>query len=702
MLRTVLRPLAVDTRAGFGRSFMKRFQRLFTILLASACLMAPVRATQAPPAHTQAPTAVPVETQGIPSGGNTQAPEAPSPCESGMTGPVQPSQAGEAPAPEISEDPPLFQESADPETPDAPEPPPALPDSPPAPDVPVEGESPEAPEVPDVPEVPQEPSVVLGLAGSQPVSIPIVQNLYQDCDALYRTMEALTSLPVQVQRPDGTVETVYLTVDWPALDNGTCVDCSAPGLYAESGTILLPDDTYVFAETASPVLTLPVEVIVPKTAFVLTAVDPQPLPPQVYAVESAGALSSLLRPQTWTVYEENGTPHTTAVEWDLSALSTPGLYTVTGSLTAPLHGVYAQDLVLPEWEAVISLQAPNEPDLNCCVLRDGAYLFPWVLPECGLDGVSASLWENGTLLADPSCALSWSEEGLQVHPEGLSTGAAYRLQVHFADCATGLLSFTYTDPLIITGYGPAPLPEEPPAPPKEEEPPAPPVQEPEAKEDPPAPSKPAIRPDADLNPSAPAQPPQAPPAASTVPGGVSGSSLLLMLEHDGQAEFSEEQMTALFSRESLWDLDIQEEDIFSVILRDEGENSFSIAVTRNGEFVEEFKEVQVVVPYQTETEAPILELLDEEGNVAAAGTYDPAQKLASFTLSSTGRYTITEKAPEVLPDTPPAEPDVSVPPAASTPAVTEPQQAPVTLYLIFAALFALCAAAFLVLRKKKP
>ena len=65
---------------------------------------------------------------------------------------------------------------------------------------------------------------------------------------------------------------------------------------------------------------------------------------------------------------------------------------------------------------------------------------------------------------------------------------------------------------------------------------------------------------------------------------------------DGAAQFTRDRMTVLFSKESIWDLDVQEEDVLSVLIKNEGENKFSIAVTCNGEFVEEFKDLQIQVP----------------------------------------------------------------------------------------------------------
>ena len=169
-----------------------------------------------------------------------------------------------------------------------------------------------------------------------------------------------------------------------------------------------------------------------------------------------------------------------------------------------------------------------------------------------------------------------------------------------------------------------------------------------------------------------------------------GAELLTMVS-EGPAQFSQDRMTLLFSRESIWDLDVKDEDVLSVLIKDEGEHSFSIAVTRNGEFLETFKDLQIQVPYETEAASPILHLTDEEGTIVAEGQYDSESGLAAFTLDRTGRYTIVEETaaePPVTSATPPVKPPAKpsqtspTPSAPSTaaprPAATSPMLLPAT------------------------
>ena len=195
------------------------------------------------------------------------------------------------------------------------------------------------------------------------------------------------------------------------------------------------------------------------------------------------------------------------------------------------------------------------------------------------------------------------------------------------------------------------------------------------------PAKPAIRPDEDLN-----TPTQASPPAKEI----LGADLLTMVSENG-VEFSENHLTVLFSKESIWDLGVKNEDVLSVLIKDEGEHSFSIAVTRNGEFVETFKDLQIQIPYKTDAECPLLILLDEEGNTAAEGTYDPQAELASFTVVHTGRYTIAEQTCEkpapVVPSVPTAPPSgPSAPSAPSAPSHSTVGNA--NMYLLPVALLA--------------
>ena len=498
------------------------------------------------------------------------------------------------------------------------------------------------PEIPPAEEV-VSPAVVLSVTCSEPIlPLCIVQNPFSDVRPLSDVLTRLSTVEAQVQLPDGTLEIITLLVDW-TLPQEYPLDTSVPGSYPQTGSILLPDDTYVFAQDISPTLTLPVEVTADPfevTSF-QEAISSQTVLALPQNSDPSAALPHL--PSVWECYEADGTPHLTAVQWDPSTadFSIPGVYTVFGMPELPLHGTLAAESTVPLLSAVISVQALNTPDLNAFSLMETSCFLPWVAPEGGVENGQILLsTEEGELSGE---GILLDASGLTIPFHILQQGTAYQLRVVFPTCETGVLSFSFDESFSLLDYdasqrgtGFLPPPEEPLP---EEAPEAPPEKLPDTA---PEESDRSDREETDKEdrPSRPHKDPAPPKKDAETPSReIRGSDLLTMVSN-GPAEISENRMTLLFSKESIWDLDLQEEDVLSVLLRDEGESSFSIAVTRNGEFVEEFKDLRIQIPYETQTLSPVLYLVDESGATVAQGEYE-AENGGSVEVTENDDGTVT-------------------------------------------------------------
>jgi len=684
---------------------MKGLQRCIAALLAAVFLTVSVCAATLPaapeaplpPVDSVTEPELPAEFGTLPETSAEPAPEAPAepgalpetPTEPTPELPAEPDILPETPAepaPETPAEPSVLPETPAEPAPETPAEPGVLPEPPaePAPEIPTEpgvlpeppaGPDPETPTEPEVlpetPPLPEEPpappSVVLSIVGGNNfLSLRLTQNYFSDFRPLPGVQEALSHVHAWVQSPDGTVSTMPLRVDW-SIPQEYPVRVDTLGFYPQHGAVLLPDDTYVFADGVPTVLTLPVEVI-DHDFTVSSFAEPADLP-AVYTVAQNGDLSPLLEelPTVWECYEADTTPHLAALRWDTSTvdLSSPGVYTLSATPDLPLHGTAAEDLAFPVMTVPVSVQSPDSPELHFPLLSDDACFFPWILPGEPAESPQLSLWtEEGPLDAD-AFGITWDEDGLTVPFSSLTRDTVYSLSLAFPDCATGTLTFSLEGDGFHTEYdaslrGQWVLPEEPQPEPEPEPAPEPLPEQPLPEKE---------KEDREERPSRPKNPkPSEPIPEGTPQKEILGADLLTMIS-DGPAAFSENHMTALFSKESIWDLDVKEEDILSVLLKAEGENAFSIAVTRNGVFVEEFKDLQIEVPYETETLSPVLTLVDESGSTVASGEYDSARSLAAFTIDRTGRYTIVEEQPPVTEEPVPVEPVI---PATPTPPSTPP------------------------------
>ena len=262
----------------------------------------------------------------------------------------------------------------------------------------------------------------------------------------YQTLYATVTAGEEIRQ-----ETFSVAWDFSAIDQTT------PGKYTAAGRIELPEG-YAFGEAVLQELQISVRVEEMPPA-VITSIEQWYPYTDAFAVQQGSeteALEALFAasPYYLECYAENGTSYTAVVEWDFSGidLNTVGLYHAAGRLTAPENTIFADRVDFPEISIPVSVQAPGSPDINCFLVRRGSLYFPWVTPPGNLDKVSIWLSENSGSWNRLESGVYVSQEMLSIATRLLTPGSSYRLQVDYDGGQTGILSFTYTDEIVLEGY----------------------------------------------------------------------------------------------------------------------------------------------------------------------------------------------------------------------------------------------------------
>lgn len=266
-----------------------------------------------------------------------------------------------------------------------------------------------------------------------------------------------------VQHPDGSTETITLTVNWDCFGYDVFrVDVTTPGSYTEIGRIQLPDDQTIFGEGVPSQLTVPVTVYVPDTPVEITYIqelEADFLFYSSYALEQYHDLSEvtgLLR-ETWVCEDANGHEYECPVSLDTSLVDTdtPGLYEITGTFLPPLHCTFPEELEVPSFTLSISVQAYGQPRLDCMQPSVWFLYFPWIARDMDLDNMKVWLSENDgewrELCLYDEVYLTEAELSLDTY--FLTEGSSYRLQVDYEGGQTGIASFDYDEGIIrFKGY----------------------------------------------------------------------------------------------------------------------------------------------------------------------------------------------------------------------------------------------------------
>lgn len=514
------------------------------------------------------------------------------------------------------------------------------------------------------------------------------------------------TLPLKSSPSDDDMEPIYLfalkyqTVSATVIENNesrserfsvcwdfSAIDQTTLGDYAATGRIELPEG-YCFGENVLKELVISVHVEKTPPAVIISIEQWYPYT-DAFALPQGSTeetLNHLLRfsPHHLECYTENKISYSALVEWDLSDIDfdTVGLYQAKGRLAAPENTEFADGIVFPEISIPVSIQAPGRPDINCVIAARGNLCFPWVTPPGDPDKINVWLSENDEPWKQLEDGVYAGKEMLSIKTYLLTSGNSYRLQVDYDGGQTGILSFTYSDELVLEGYykgdrdgGDA-----------KGNPPGsitqpPPEQNIDQKieqngdenkdENPDRENAPTDRTEnaSSMKPLSKAEAASDPkePSSSEIAfteffddttDRISGTRLLMMLQTGRQkASFSKQGITIRVPRASL-PKDIQNNDQIEVIIKKISDRSFSFSFCINGVSFDSLPGASVMLPYPQETTADSLYLCDENGTKVPVSDYDDAAKTAFFPIDHTGTYTMAaSKDPDSPAQTAKKKPD---------------------------------------------
>lgn len=514
------------------------------------------------------------------------------------------------------------------------------------------------------------------------------------------------TLPLKSSPSDDDMEPIYLfalkyqMVSATVIENNesrserfsvcwdfSAIDQTTLGDYAATGRIELPEG-YCFGENVLKELVISVHVEKTPPAVIISIEQWYPYT-DAFALPQGSTeetLNHLLRfsPHHLECYTENKISYSALVEWDLSDIDfdTVGLYQAKGRLAAPENTEFADGIVFPEISIPVSIQAPGRPDINCVIAARGNLCFPWVTPPGDPDKINVWLSENDEPWKQLEDGVYAGKEMLSIKTYLLTSGNSYRLQVDYDGGQTGILSFTYSDELVLEGYykgdrdgGDA-----------KGNPPGsitqpPPEQNIDQKveqngdenkdENPDRENAPTDRTEnaSSMKPLSKAEAASDPkePSSSEIAfteffddttDRISGTRLLMMLQTGRQkASFSKQGITIRVPRASL-PKDIQNNDQIEVIIKKISDRSFSFSFCINGVSFDSLPGASVMLPYPQETAVDSLYLCDESGIKIPVSDYDDAAKAASFPIDHTGTYTMAaSKDPDSPAQTAKKKPD---------------------------------------------
>lgn len=292
-------------------------------------------------------------------------------------------------------------------------------------------------------------------------AVTIIQNTTQNNQPLLDMIMHLLNVTAISQLPDGTTETVTLSVDWNVGNfYAPQIDVSVPGSYEEHGRILLPDG-YEFADNVLQEIIIPVEVIVPPEPIVITSIEAFPELADAYAFPLGTSITEIIASCSlenyWNCYDASGTLYITNIYWDFSNIApmTAGIYEIIGQIQPPEHTVFAETLNVEKIVIPISIQKPGKPDINCCYAGRGRFIFPWITPPGSLDEIKVWISEENSAWNSYSrddSQVYWDAYTLILDTSLFTAGKSYRLQVDYDGGSTQILSFTYNQYPQIHSY----------------------------------------------------------------------------------------------------------------------------------------------------------------------------------------------------------------------------------------------------------
>lgn len=140
--------------------------------------------------------------------------------------------------------------------------------------------------------------------------------------------------------------------------------------------------------------------------------------------------------------------------WDFSQVdvNAPGVYKVTGTFAAPEGCTVDQELTVLGAAAYITVQRPDQPEVQtCCVVGVDVLFFPMIL-DCftdeQLDNLQVYLLENNEDKEIGKNNFYFDRKGLYLKKSVLKAGREYGIYVTYPGGSTGVYTFVYGGELI--------------------------------------------------------------------------------------------------------------------------------------------------------------------------------------------------------------------------------------------------------------
>jgi len=256
-------------------------------------------------------------------------------------------------------------------------------------------------------------------------------------------------------------ETFYAAA-LPILWDFSAIDATTPGNYTAIGNISIPAGaTLASGLQSTVVVAVQVSTLVPASTTLVRFDEPDRADAVAFPVGATKEeLSSWFACSVagFTGYDAAGNAYDfISGAWSLGAVNTaqPGVYYATASPDLGTEYTLQEGLSLPSQLCTVSIQAPGQPDINCCVAGRGFVHFPWVLSaaqESQLDAFTLLLQQGGGDWALIDDGVLFVADGLQLSQKILTYGSTYGLKVTYPGGETDILTFRYTDVLSILDY----------------------------------------------------------------------------------------------------------------------------------------------------------------------------------------------------------------------------------------------------------
>lgn len=528
-------------------------------------------------------------------------------------------------------------------------------------------------------------------------TLEIVRTSTQDDNPLYKYI--LTNnlfnaqVTVNVQDSFGVKSSLTGTIIWDCTANKTTVNTTVCGEYVETGTIKLPDGSYVWGAGVSSVITFPVRVYDPEPVEIIRLLKVENDFDTALCLALNGNIEDILHLQpTWSCYDANDNEYLCPVVYNTENVRNDevGVYYITVTFEEPLNCRFSETLNIPTYYIPVSVQDPEQPRLDVSYIQQGFFPlihFPWITSNNYFDTIEVWLSENEGewWKADPNDGVSINLTMLTIDPYILTVGNSYRIQAKYEGGQTGIASFTYTNEgLSDQGY----LEGDRDGGDTDGNPPTDSGNNENTNNTPPTDStnngnsstgtddnstdtdsKPATSipasvetlpetdtttlskessdnredlPDDTENELATETSTPTDTASDREEPYLLGSEINRMIRNLGTARFSAETIMLDIPEDAIASLGIRDTDRLLVTVLPLENNGFTIDISKNDVAITNVSSMQISLPYQPpENTTPVL--INEDKEKVADGDYEPQTGLASFTINETGTFYIQDE-----------------------------------------------------------